>query len=246
MVAVGSLISTAQPILPIKATGQNPTGNDSPASPSFSAFPSTGWLGVLSAPRGAASKGPWTSFSLYFSSLGSVMTEEPPSRHFIWVPDDHEVLSKIGLVATKWARLEHQLDLVMYWLMDGADGIAVQCIASQLMGVGPRYRAIIAMAKRTGIAAAIIKKIEAAMNKTFEVSERRNRIVHDVWYIEESSGDLYIDKSISPKTSNYGLQKVEDSEFQTTLSLISQRQKDANVIYEEIAAEMTARHAQRT
>jgi hypothetical protein len=134
----------------------------------------------------------------------------------------------------------------MYWLVDSGDGIAVQCIASQLMGAAPRYRAIIALAKRKEIAPFIIKKIELAMNKTFEVSERRNRIVHDVWYIEESSGDLYLDKSISPKTSAYGLQKVEGAEFDTTLSLISQRRKDANLIYEAIAAEMTARHARHT
>src|ERR1700752_1123413 len=136
------------------------------------------------------------------------MTEEFPSRHFIWVPDDHEVLSRIGLIATQWARLEHQLDRIIYWLMGRAAGVAVQCIVSQLMGAAPRYRAIIALAKRTRIPAEIIKKIEAAMNKTFEVAERRNRVVHDVWYVEESSGDLYTEKAISPKTSEYGLQKV--------------------------------------
>jgi hypothetical protein len=48
------------------------------------------------------------------------------------------------------------------------------------------------------------------------LSERRNRIVHDVWVIEEESGELYTDKSLSPKTTVYGLQRAEDAEFETT------------------------------
>jgi hypothetical protein len=61
------------------------------------------------------------------------------------------------------------------------------------------------------------------MKCTYDVSERRNRIVHDAWYLESASGRTFQFRSMPRKNPTYGFKEIEDSEIEKTLGKIKRR-----------------------
>jgi hypothetical protein len=99
---------------------------------------------------------------------------------------EHPIYSFVGQVASEWAHLEHILDLIIWDLaaiarQDGA------CITAQLMGVSPRYRTLIAQltlrSKTQPQFSRFITKVNSLMGSSYDPQERRNRIIHDPWYV---------------------------------------------------------------
>jgi hypothetical protein len=113
-------------------------------------------------------------------------------------PDgDHPIYAAIGNIAAEWAYLEYVLDQIIAELLSSTDNARLACLTSQMMGAGPRYRAIISLLKieQENINRVDIKptphdlsgKIISLSNKTLALAEHRNRIVHDPWYLDLSA-----------------------------------------------------------
>lgn len=81
--------------------------------------------------------------SLSVVSSSAALTIGPVLRAYSRPPDNHPIYHVIGQVAAEWSALEHILDQVI-WELLGPPTEQGACITSQLMGVGPRCRAIIA------------------------------------------------------------------------------------------------------
>jgi hypothetical protein len=80
--------------------------------------------------------------------------------------------------------LEHVLDLII-WDLAGVGEQRVACITAQINGATPRYRAIVSLLRQRNSDRfnRLADKVNELMQKTFEPTEQRNRIVHDPWYI---------------------------------------------------------------
>jgi hypothetical protein len=164
---------------------------------------------------------------------------------------DHPIYGAIGNIAAEWAYLEHVLDQIIGDMLQGTDNARLACLTSQMMGTGPRFRAIKALLKIEAKAAIkplkevaspenLISKLNALEQKSFNVSERRNRIVHDPWYLEFFSSEPAQFRSMPTKDPVYGMKLVQKQflaeTFEQIADLVEATEKLRAKIYDALTA----------
>ena len=125
------------------------------------------------------------------------------SRVIVPLPDDHPFYAVIGRVAAEWSQLEHLLDIII-WDLSGVEHDAGACITAQMMGVGNRLQAIMALGERRSLSKKIPERVNSLTEKSFKPGEARNRIVHDTWYIKSVSRQLGQFRSMARKIGASG------------------------------------------
>ena len=92
------------------------------------------------------------------------------------------------------------------------------------MGATPRFSAIIAflhmMAEADPRFRKTLKKAMALSEKCFSVSEARNRIVHDPWFVDKSDSGVAQFMSMPRKDLHYGIRKKDFDWLKETISEI--------------------------
>lgn len=150
-------------------------------------------------------------------------------------PQDHPIHSLVGRIACEWSHLEWMLDRVIFELAS-IDQRMGACITGQMMGVWPRLSAIEALAvarqeqtEHFGEIRTLTKKLAKDCRP---VSEKRNRIVHDPWYVEANSNasGRYRSAARSEKFQ-YGIKDEDDQDLQRTLLEIESLSEQANCLY---------------
>jgi hypothetical protein len=104
--------------------------------------------------------------------------------------------------------------------------LSLACITAQLMGATPRFNAIIALltmrSKHEPEFAKLIKKANALLQRSYEVAELRNRIVHDPWFVEERSRQTAQLRMMPRKELHYGLKPIGRQHVRTALANIAE------------------------
>lgn len=157
------------------------------------------------------------------------------------LPDAHPFYAIVGRVASEWARLEHILDMIIWELAD-LDPKRGACITAQFMGPAPRYNTIATLARYKGLNPALAKRIARLKQKTFDVSEQRNRYIHDPWLIELDSGGVAQFRAMPAKNPRYGFEPIAPEETEKTISRIKDRLRDALELREDILIELETSH----
>ena len=156
---------------------------------------------------------------------------------FIRPPDNHPIYNLIGRVAAEWARLEHHLDQIIWELSDMPKSRGA-CVTAQLMSVWPRYNSIIALLKQRTPKTPELKKfieITNELNKdTRDLSERRNRIIHDSWYSAHHSGETSQFRSMARGEWSYDLMYRSVKKTKKTLENIKALEKRVEKLKFEI------------
>jgi hypothetical protein len=96
---------------------------------------------------------------------------------------EHNHYAAIGRVAAGWAFLEALVDT---WSMELA-GLSTQpgvCLTSQIAGIARKLDAFISLARLRPISDALVKDLNDFAKLARGLSEKRNRLVHDVWYFD--------------------------------------------------------------
>jgi len=148
----------------------------------------------------------------------------PPSDgtdHWTPPPADHPVYSAVGRISAKWARIEDILDLCIGALAD-IQGPVTSCITAQMMGHTPRCLTIKALAHWRELPE-IEKDVERLRNELHEVSELRNRAIHDIFVVQKSDGALAINHKMSKKELLYGIKTINVSDLETIIKQIDAR-----------------------
>lgn len=136
----------------------------------------------------------------------STQTEDATMSHWRRLENGDPILGYIGEVAYEWAHLEHILDTII-WKMAGVEPPKGACLTAQIMGVAPRYRTIISLAKLLGLPEKVVKQANKLMSETYDVSEHRNRIVHDPWYFADVARWAQF-RSMPSKNPTYGFEDI--------------------------------------
>lgn len=167
--------------------------------------------------------------SLAAASFGAVFSRATLTVHSP-LPEAHPFYVKVGLIASEWAHLEHILDLII-WEICKIDHATLACLTAQIMGVGPRCKAIIALCGRVGISDEIIlKKIRKLMSDSYGPADERARVVHDPWYIRSDDNQVGQFKAMPYSDQRFGIQEVMDNEIATALEHIRSLKVRANEI----------------
>jgi hypothetical protein len=99
------------------------------------------------------------------------------------------LMEAIGHVAHHWARLEHEINQVI-WILAGTSAAYGACITAQIPSIVPRLRALTALAQNNGVSTAVIKDLNRFSGKADKLSRRRNRTIHDPWFFREYRAGL--------------------------------------------------------
>jgi hypothetical protein len=136
------------------------------------------------------------------------------------LPDDDPFYAKIGRVAAECARLEHILDTII-WYLSGQDQPATSCITGQLVGPRPRLTAIESLCEIRSIPSDLINKAKSYEDALAKISLRRNRFLHDAWFIEYGTTDKKGQfKSHTYKKHTFGFEEITDDYTNETIELI--------------------------
>jgi|ERR1700722_730133 len=101
----------------------------------------------------------------------------------------------VGKIATVWAGLEFAINEAI-WALCNVDAGAGACVTSQLIGPGPRMRALIALvdfrsrqpehpAEQT-----LISKLNKLQGRIEGLGRQRNNFIHQYPFIDTESGEL--------------------------------------------------------
>lgn len=139
------------------------------------------------------------------------------------LPEEHPFYEQIGRVAALWARLEHILDLMIWELADGARMAAISCVTGQIMGPSGKFRALAALCELRGVPKDVSKKISKLAQPVFQTSLKRNRIVHDAWFTEETDSAGIKQGQFRSQTSkphSFGFEDITEAEIDETIKKV--------------------------
>jgi len=146
----------------------------------------------------------------------------------------------VGHIASEWAHLEHILDEII-WNLSKIDQKKGACVTAQLMGTGPRCRAIVSLCTISGIDDEMIAKVRSFMGSCERASEHRHRIVHDPWYVDTGTQKPAQFKSMpfrGIKTSGpqYGITEADAAQIDKTLNDVRELVSEATTLKSAISA----------
>ncbi len=104
-------------------------------------------------------------------------------RRMTEVPEQHPVHSLIGRIAAIWAEVEHRLDRII-WEVAKLEYFVGPCLTGQIMGSFGKITTIHALClARKPVNEDALKQIKTLTQKLRGAQDRRNRILHDPWFI---------------------------------------------------------------
>ena len=161
------------------------------------------------------------------------------------LPSDHPFYATVGRVASEWAHLEHILDLVIWDLVayraGGLGSNVVACITSQIMGVGPRCKAIVSLGSIYHLSEKkVLKPIRTLMGDLYVVADERARVIHDPWYMDKDSKVPAQFRAMPYSDKRYGLKDINDKEIEATITKIKALQVRASDLRNVVLSELEA------
>lgn len=158
--------------------------------------------------------------------------------HWRRLEEGDPILGYIGEVAYEWAHLEHILDTII-WKMAGVEPPKGACLTAQVMGAAPRYRAIISLAKLLGLPERVVKRTNKLMGETYDVSEQRNRIVHNPWYFTDVIRWAQF-RSMPFKKPTYGFEDINLKKVSEIIQRVKDCAEKSMKLREEIFGTLSA------
>ena len=155
------------------------------------------------------------------------------------LPEGHSFYAKIGRVAALSAQLEHLLDL-MIWELTKGEQAALSCITGQMIGSGPRFRAIKALCELRGVSRDTLKSITSMETPIFQASLKRNRFLHDAWFqvSEDSTTRQEQFRNKTYKGSDFGFEEVTENHANETMTLIEDHIDELSRVMEILKREL--------
>jgi hypothetical protein len=151
------------------------------------------------------------SIQLGAGSIG-IATYAPSIQLTAHLPEDHPIYAVIGRITSEWSHLEHLLDLII-WDLSDANKVQLACITAQMIGAFGRTRAIqtlLALRESHPKTAELIKKVSKFGYATSELAEKRNRAIHDPWYLSVGTGSPAQFKSMAFKDPQFGVVDIDE------------------------------------
>jgi hypothetical protein len=138
----------------------------------------------------------------------------------------HPVHQLIGQVASEWALFEHTLDRTI-WSLLGVPNDLGACLTAQIIGATPRFNAIIALATRKKIKNDIVKQVLDLRNRSYDIQEQRNRIIHDPWFMALGLSPQVAQFKSPKKEPVFGMADIDQSNIKKLIAGIVSRRTNA-------------------
>lgn len=161
------------------------------------------------------------------------------------LPAEHGFYTLVGRVASEWSHLEHILDLTIWDLLRIPPNFGA-CITSQIMGVGPRCKAISTFGVAHGFDDGLLKPFRKLSQDLFSVADWRARFVHDAWYTEVGSDKPSQFRAMPYVDPRYGIHEITRGEIDETINRIQELQERAHKMRNDVLDALAALQAKRS
>jgi hypothetical protein len=138
----------------------------------------------------------------------------------------------VGRVAAEWSQVEHFLDIAI-WRLAKVDDVTGACMTAQIIGSFPRLMAIKALCIHRKVDGKISDQVKNLSQKMKGSQDRRNRILHDAWYVMETDGvesETQQFKSMARDEWLFGFHEVDEAYVNETLEKIGRRLTEASTL----------------
>jgi len=152
---------------------------------------------------------------------------------YVEPPANHPIYTRIGMVAHQWSILEHYLDITIWHLL-GTEHILGACLTAQIGGVHNRVAALKTLIAVRNLDTKFIGKLDEFATKCHDPQERRNRIVHDPWYLDLKTMTPAQWKSLPRKDLHFGMKHIDETYVTDTLEMIPKCSARARELNEKI------------
>jgi hypothetical protein len=150
---------------------------------------------------------------------------------FVFIP---EYANLIAHVASSWATLEYYVADSIWQLAELKPAIGA-CITTQIFGLGGKFAALLALLKLRQAPESLITKVNKFTETVRGPQERRNRIIHDAWLMDNENptamGRLEL---TAPKKLSFKAETILLVELQTDYDQIAKARNDFVHIRTEI------------
>jgi hypothetical protein len=154
-------------------------------------------------------------FFLEFPTMPTSSEREVPDSHYI----------AIGQIASRWALLETTIDISIWGLAELSDKNGA-CITSQIAGSARKLDAVISLVQtQQPTNAVLIKRLNRFAETTRKLTERRNRVVHDHWILNEKGDPVRLEMT-ARRLLRYQRVQVTMKELNELASLIISHTND--------------------
>lgn len=154
-----------------------------------------------------------------------------PVPDFKFIP---EYADLIAHVATSWATLEYYVaDSI--WAIAGLKPAMGACVTAQIFGINGKFAALLSLLKLRKAPDALISKVNKFTEALRGPQEKRNRIIHDVWLVNETFP--YVMGRIeltAPKKLSFKVEDIELAELKSDFDAISKARTEFHAIRSEI------------
>ena len=112
---------------------------------------------------------------------------------------------EVGRVSALWAALEYAIDRLIWNLLDAHPTMGA-CLTGQMIGPGPRMRAVYSLADIRGVNIDTVERLKLFEKRMKRLQGKRNRYMHDTLHIGPLSGivkrrEITADKKLRMKDS---------------------------------------------
>ena len=128
------------------------------------------------------------------------------------LPSEHPFYDKIGRFIAGWAQIEKLLDDMIFHLCRSLSQAEISCLTGQLSGHRPRAGAVTALCELRGVDQLLTSEIKSLSDRLGDFSQQRNRIVHDAWYLSDTS-KVAQSRSQTYQKERYGFKQITEQEL---------------------------------
>lgn len=156
---------------------------------------------------------------------------ESSHQEFNFIPEYADLIAHI---ASSWATLEYYVaDSV--WVVAGLKPAMGACVTAQIFGINGKLSALLSLLKLRSAPDALISKVNKFSDAMRGPQERRNRIIHDVWLINQDDPSVMGRLELTaPKKLSFKAVDIRLEELKSDFDMIAKIRKEFHIIRAEI------------
>ncbi|MFL9824238.1 hypothetical protein [Rhodoplanes sp. SY1] len=148
--------------------------------------------------------------------------------------DEH--MLALGRVAAMWSDFEFVINETI-WELSNVSRKAGACLTAQMIGPGPRFRALLSLVKLHGGSADLIKDLSKHARKAEGLAAQRNRLVHDAWTVDRR-GEVARIHLTADKDLQFDFVPTKIEDLKDIYNKILKHQKEFWALRDRIASEL--------
>jgi hypothetical protein len=155
------------------------------------------------------------------------------------LPTNHPIHSLVGQVVVKWSEIDHALDRTISHLLN-LDPRTGSSLRGQIQQTTGKIAAVVALCQQLKVDQALIADLNN--QKIIEVQpciDRRNRIIHDPWFVEEPNETIKQLRGMAQSVNKFGYHAVDEKYLDDTLKMMKQCIDNMSACLQKIISALT-------